>query len=36
MFPWFTIARDATRLAIDAQSVIALRLARFARGSEFD
>jgi hypothetical protein len=36
MLPWFTIARDATQLALDAQSVIALRLARFASGSEFD
>jgi hypothetical protein len=36
MFPWFTIARDAARMALDAQSVVALRLAHFARGTEFD
>jgi hypothetical protein len=36
MNPWFTIARDAARLAFDAQSVVALRLAHFARGTEFD
>ena len=36
MNPWFNIARDAARLAIDAQSVVALRLARFARSAEFD
>ena len=36
MKPWFTLARDAARLAIDAQSVVALRLARFARSTEFD
>ncbi len=36
MNPWFTIARDAARLALDAQSVVALRLARFARSAEFD
>jgi len=36
MNPWFTIARDAARLAIDSQSVVALRLARFARSAEFD
>jgi hypothetical protein len=36
MNPWFTIARDAARLAIDAQSVMVLRLARFARSAEFD
>jgi hypothetical protein len=32
MNPWFTLARDAARLTIDAQSVVALRLARFASG----
>ena len=36
MNPWFTLARDAARLAIDAQSVVALRLARFASSPEFD
>ena len=36
MNPWFTIARDAARLALDAQSVVALRLAHFARSTEFD
>jgi hypothetical protein len=36
MNPWFTLARDAARLTIDAQSVVALRLARFARSTEFD
>lgn len=36
MNPWFTIARDAARLAIDAQTVVALRLTRFATGTEFD
>jgi hypothetical protein len=36
MYPWFTIARDAARLALDAQSVVALRLAHFARSTEFD
>jgi hypothetical protein len=36
MNPWFTIARDAARLALDAQSVVALRMARFASGAEFD
>jgi hypothetical protein len=36
MNPWFTIARDAARLAIDAQSVVALRMARFCRSTEFD
>jgi hypothetical protein len=35
MNPWFTIARDAARLAVDAQSVVALRLARFASGAHF-
>jgi hypothetical protein len=36
MYPWFTIARDAARLALDAQAVVALRLAHFARSTEFD
>jgi hypothetical protein len=36
MNPWFTLARDAARLTIDAQNVVALRLARFARSAEFD
>ena len=36
MLPWFNLARDTARLAMDAQSVVALRLARFARGTEFD
>src|SRR5262249_6236308 len=36
MYPWFTLARDAARLALDAQSVVALRLAHFARSTEFD
>ena len=36
MNPWFTLARDAARLAIDAQSVVALRLVRFASGTHFD
>ena len=36
MNPWFTIARDVARLAIEAQSVVALRMARFASSAEFD
>ena len=36
MNPWFTIARDAARLTLDAQSVVAMRLARFASSKEFD
>jgi hypothetical protein len=36
MNPWFTLARDAARLALDAQAVVALRLARFASSPEFD
>lgn len=36
MNPWFNLARDTARLAVDAQSVVALRLARFARSTEFD
>jgi hypothetical protein len=36
MNPWFTLARDAARLAIEAQSVVALRLARFAGSAEPD
>lgn len=34
MNPWFAIARDTGRLAVEAQSVIALRLARLARGGK--
>ena len=34
MNPWFAIARDAGRLAVDAQAVVALRLARLARGGK--
>jgi hypothetical protein len=30
--PWFGIARDAVRLGIEAQSVVALRLGRLAAG----
>jgi hypothetical protein len=30
--PWFGIAHDAVRLGIEAQSVVALRLARLAAG----
>ncbi len=33
---WFTIARDGARMALDAQNVIALRMARFARAKKFD
>ena len=36
MNPWFSIARDTMRLAIEAQSVVALRLARFARAGKLD
>jgi hypothetical protein len=36
MNPWFSIAQNAARLAIDAQSVMALRMARFASSAEFD
>jgi hypothetical protein len=36
MNPWSTIARETARLAFDAQSVVALRMARFARSAEFD
>jgi hypothetical protein len=36
MNPWFSIARDAMRLGIESQSVVALRLARFARAGKFD
>lgn len=32
MNPWFAIARDAMRLGIEAQGVIALRLSRLAAG----
>ena len=35
MSPWFTLARDAARLALDAQAVVALRLARFARSADW-
>src|SRR5215469_6159882 len=34
MNPWFAIARDAGRLAVEAQSVVALRLAHLARGGK--
>jgi len=34
MNPWFTIARDAARLAAEAQGVVALRLAHLARGGK--
>jgi len=34
MNPWFSIARDAGRLAVEAQSVVALRLARLAVGGK--
>lgn len=34
MNPWWAIARDAGRLALDAQSVVALRLGRLARGGQ--
>lgn len=34
MNPWWAIARDTGRLAVDAQSVVALRLARLARGGK--
>src|SRR5690242_6771189 len=36
MNPWFTIAQNAARLAFDAQNVVALRMAHFARSTEFD
>ena len=36
MNPWISIVRDAMRLGIEAQSVVALRMARFARGGGFD
>jgi|SRR5579871_1864938 len=36
MNPWFNIARDAARMALDAQSVMAMRIAHFAQSSEFD
>ena len=32
MNPWFAIAREAVRLGIEAQSVIALRLTRLSAG----
>ncbi len=34
MNPWLAITRDAARLAFDAQSVVALRLARLVRGGK--
>ena len=34
MNPWFAIAQDATRLSIEAQRVVALRLGRLARGGK--
>jgi hypothetical protein len=30
--PWFAIARDAVKLGVDAQSVVAMRLGRIAAG----
>lgn len=36
MNPWFTIARDTARMALDAQNVVAMRMVRFARGKKFD
>ena len=36
MTPWFAIACDAAKLAMDSQAVVAMRLARFARGAKFD
>ena len=32
MNPWIAIARDAVRLSVEAQAVIALRLSRLAAG----
>jgi hypothetical protein len=32
--PWIAIAQDATRLSLEAQRVIALRLGRLARGGK--
>ena len=34
MKQWFDIAREAGRLAIEAQGVVALRMARLARGGK--
>lgn len=34
MNPWFFIARDTGRLAIEAPTVVALRVARLARGGK--
>ncbi|HEY1545621.1 MAG TPA: hypothetical protein VGG01_24730 [Xanthobacteraceae bacterium] len=34
MNPWFDIARDAGRLAVEAPSVVMLRVARLARGGK--
>lgn len=36
MNSWFTIARDTARMALDAQNVVALRMARFAQAKNFD
>ncbi len=33
---WLGIARDSARMAFDAQNVVALRMARFARAKKFD
>ena len=34
MYQWFSIARDAGRVAIEAPAVVTLRLARLARGGK--
>lgn len=34
MNPWFNIARDAARLAVEAPAVVTLRVARLARGGK--
>jgi hypothetical protein len=34
MNPWFDIARDAGRLAVEAPSVVMLRVVRLARGGK--
>lgn len=34
MNPWFAIARDAARLTLEAQDVVALRMAHLARGGK--
>lgn len=36
MNPWFAIARDAAKLAMDSQAVVAMRLTRFARSAKPD